>query len=149
MGTETAIVSACLLGRHCRYDGTANPDAALEALARAGGAVAVCPEMDGGLPSPRPRAEIVGGDGADVLDGRARVVTESGADVTEVYLLGARRALEAARAAGAKRAILKRKSPSCGVDGISDGTFSGAKRAGAGVTAALLAREGIRVEGAG
>lgn len=105
----------------------------------------VCPEEDGGLATPRPAAEIRGGDGSDVLDGRARVVTEGGVDVTEAYLEGARIALERAREAGARTAILKSRSPSCGRGCIYDGSFSRTLKEGEGVTAALLEREGIQV----
>ena len=105
----------------------------------------VCPEVDGGLGTPRPPAEIVGGDGADVLAGRARVLTAGGADVTAAYVEGARRALRAAQEAGATRAILKTRSPSCGKGDIYDGSFSRSLRAGDGVTAALLAEHGIEV----
>ena len=100
------IVSACLAGCACRFDGGASPTGAVGRLVTEGRTVQVCPEEDGGLPTPRPPAEIVGGDGSDVLAGRARVVTNEGVDVTEEYLAGARRALEAAREAGAKVAIL-------------------------------------------
>ena len=94
---------------------------------------------------PRLPAEIQGGDGADVLDGRARVVTVSGEDVTVQYLVGARAALEAARRFGLCRAVLKARSPSCGVGQVYDGTFTHRLRPGDGVTAALLKREGITV----
>jgi uncharacterized protein YbbK (DUF523 family) len=107
--------------------------------------VLVCPEEEGGLGTPRPRAEIVDGDGRDVLEGRARVVTEAGMDVTEAYLAGARSALDAAQEAGAMTAILKARSPSCGKGVVYDGTFSGTQRAGIGVTAALLEANGIKV----
>lgn len=105
----------------------------------------VCPEEEGGLATPRPAAEIRGGDGSDVLDGRARVVTSAGVDVTEAYLQGARIALERAREAGADTAILKARSPSCGRGCVYDGTFSRTPTQGDGVTAALLQREGIKV----
>jgi uncharacterized protein YbbK (DUF523 family) len=107
--------------------------------------VLVCPEVDGGLGTPRPPAEIVGGDGADVLAGRARVVTSGGADVTGAYVAGARRALAVAQESGARAAILKSRSPSCGKGGIYDGSFSRSLRAGDGVTAALLRANGIEV----
>jgi len=107
--------------------------------------VLVCPEEEGGLGTPRPAAEIVGGDGADVLQGTARVLTKGGVDVTEEYLIGARYALEAARAVGAESAILKARSPSCGNGCIYDGSFSRTPKDGDGVTAALLKKEGIEV----
>ena len=110
-----------------------------------GRAVLVCPEVDGGLGTPRPPAEIVGGDGNDVLDARARVVTVDGDDVTDAYIEGARAALEAARASGAGAAILKARSPSCGSDGVYDGTFTRTLVDGEGVTAALLRREGLEM----
>ena len=139
------LVSACLAGRACRYDGRANPDDAVARLVGEGRAVLVCPEEDGGLGTPRPAAEIVGGDGDDVLEGRARVMTRDGADVTQAYLDGARIALEAARARGATTAILKARSPSCGKGCIYDGSHSRTLKAGDGVTAALLRRAGVRV----
>ena len=105
----------------------------------------VCPEQDGGLATPRPPAEIVGGAGADVLAGRARVVTADGGDVTEEYVNGAHAALEKAQAAGAVTAVLKSRSPSCGKGCVYDGTFSGVTTTGDGVTTALLEAHGINV----
>lgn len=105
----------------------------------------VCPEEDGGLGTPRPAAEIQGGDGSDVLDGRARVVTKAGVDVTQEYVAGARFALERALAVGAETAILKARSPSCGSGCIYDGTFTRTTTTGDGVTVALLQREGFTV----
>lgn len=142
---ELVLVSACLAGCACRYDGGANPNAEVATLVAEGRAIQVCPEEAGGLPTPRPPAEIVGGDGHDVLAGSAKVVTKAGQDVTQMYIDGAHRALEAAQAAGATRAILKSRSPSCGKGSIYDGTFSGSVLHGDGVTAALLSRHGIRV----
>jgi len=139
------LVSACLLGICTAHDGGSRPHPALQALAAQGRVVSVCPEVAGGLPVPRPPAEIQGGDGADVLDGRARVVTAKGQDVTTQYLAGARAALVTARRFGLRRAVLKSHSPSCGVEQIYDGTFWHRLRPGDGVTAALLKREGIAV----
>ena len=139
------LVSACLAGRACRFDGRANPDDEVERLVSEGRAVLVCPEEDGGLGTPRPAAEIVGGDGTDVLEGRARVLTRAGLVVSEEYLDGARVAQRRAREAGVEVAILKSRSPSCGRGCIYDGTFARNVRQGDGVTAALLQREGIEV----
>ncbi|MDQ4142161.1 MAG: DUF523 domain-containing protein [Actinomycetota bacterium] len=139
------LVSACLAGRACRYDGSDNREGRLSELIEQGRAVLVCPEEEGGLGTPRPPAEIVGGDGHDVVEGRARVVTRQGRDVTEEYLAGARLALDRARAAGARAAVLKSRSPSCGKGCIYDGSFSRTKRAGDGVTTALLEANGIKV----
>lgn len=137
-------VSECLNGKPCRYDGMAKPDSGAQALVRAG-AVCICPEVLGGLDTPRPPAEIQGGDGFDVLDGRARVVNRAGEDVTAQYLKGAEAALEICRRHGVTEAVLKGKSPSCGASLIYDGSFTGTLRPGAGVTAALLLRNGITV----
>lgn len=145
MSERPVILSACVAGVACTHEAEAKTRDWAVRLISEGRAVTVCPEVAGGLPIPRPAAEIIGGDGSDVLDGRARVIDEHGTDVTEQYLAGARSALAAARRSGATRAILKARSPSCGRGEIFDGTFGGGTRAGDGVTAALLAREGIEV----
>lgn len=139
------IVSKCLTGCPCRYDGKSKPDPAIAALVERGEAVAVCPEVLGGLPTPRVSAEL-SGSGEDVLDGRARVMTRDGRDVTDEFVRGAYEALKAAKEAGADRAILKSKSPSCGCGTVYDGTFTGTAVSGDGVTAALFKRNGIAVE---
>jgi len=139
------LVSACLLGLCTAYDGGSHPRPAWQAMAARGRVAPICPEVAGGLPVPRPPAEIQGGDGADVLDGRARVVTVEGQDVTAQYLAGAQAALWVARRLGLDRAVLKARSPSCGVGQIYDGAFSQQLRPGDGVTAALLKREGVAV----
>ena len=139
------LLSACLAGRACRYDGSDNADDRVGALIAEGRAVLVCPEEEGGLGTPRPPAEIVGGDGHGVIAGRARVVTKQGRDVTEEYLRGARLALDRARAAGATTAVLKARSPSCGKGCVYDGTFSRTQQVGDGVTTALLEANGISV----
>lgn len=143
------LVSACLLGERVRYDGrdAAHPHPVLERWAREGRLVPLCPEVAGGLGVPRPPAEIAGEGGDQVLEGSARVLTCAGADVTGAFLRGARAALEAARAAGVRLAVLKDASPSCGTRSIHDGSFSGRTRPGRGVTAAMLDRQGIRVFG--
>lgn len=143
MMTLTAV-SACLAGERCRYDGNANPNDRAKELCAAG-ALLICPECLGGLPTPREPAEIVGGDGAAVLDGTARVITKSGADVTDAFICGAQKALALCKENGITEALLKARSPSCGCGTIYDGTFSGGRICGDGVTAALLKRNGIRV----
>ena len=140
------IVSRCLLGHKCRYDGGSKPNEEIIKLLKGNDLVGICPECLGGLEIPRPPAEISGGDGADVLNGRARVKDLRGRDVTEQFLHGACAALETAKAAGAKTALLKSKSPSCGAGEIYDGGFTGTLREGDGVTAALFKREGIEVK---
>jgi uncharacterized protein YbbK (DUF523 family) len=139
------LVSACLAGCECRYDGAANETSTVARLVAEGRAVPVCPEEEGGLSTPRPPAEIVGGDGHDVLAGRARVITRDGKDVTDAYIAGARKALEAAQEAGASQAILKSRSPSCGRGQLYDGSFSRTLADGDGVTTALLRTNGIEV----
>jgi uncharacterized protein YbbK (DUF523 family) len=144
---ERILVSACLLGQPVRYDGTGrrSDDALFERWREEGRLVPICPEVRGGLPVPRPAAEISGGSGGDVLDGRARVVTRDGTDVTSQFVAGARQALEQARTYGVRLAILKESSPSCGRLRVFDGSFAGRKVPGEGVTTALLERHGIAV----
>jgi uncharacterized protein YbbK (DUF523 family) len=137
------LISACLLGIPCAYDGQGRLIPELLALTSRGQVVPICPEVAGGLPIPRPTAEIAGGEGGDVLDGRARVVTIAGDDVTAAFLRGAERALAVAQQHGISVAILRQRSPSCGSACIYDGTHSGILRAGQGVTAALLRRHGV------
>jgi uncharacterized protein YbbK (DUF523 family) len=139
------LVSACLCGINCKFSGGNNLSGEVRPLLAEGKAIPVCPEQLGGLATPRPTAEISGGTGADVLEGRAKVLTSSGADVTDNFTRGAREVLSIAKAAGAKEAILKAKSPSCGCGRIYDGTFSGKLVEGNGVTAELLIRNGITV----
>jgi uncharacterized protein YbbK (DUF523 family) len=145
MDGHVYLVSACLLGCPTAYDGKARPQGELVALAARGQVVPICPEVAGGLPIPRPPAEIVGGDGNDVLDGRARVVTVTGEDVTAAFLRGAECALAVARRYGVTRAILRQRSPSCGSAHVYDGTHSGRLRDGPGVTAAFLRRHDVIV----
>lgn len=139
------IVSACLAGCKCRYDGAAKTDPRIVELVEKGLAIPVCPEQLGGLSTPRSPCEIQNGTGADVLAGRAKVLSKDGRDVTEQFLKGAQETLRICRMAGAARAVLKANSPSCGSGAIYDGTFSGSKREGDGVTAALLRESGIQV----
>lgn len=133
----TILVSACLLGTACRYDGRSKTDAAVTALLERHTLIPVCAEILGGLPTPRVPAERQG----------ARVVTRDGRDVTAQYRRGAEEVLHLARLCGAQAAILKERSPSCGSGEIYDGTFSGALTAGWGVAAELLRANGLRVLG--
>ncbi|MCG5219776.1 DUF523 domain-containing protein [Streptosporangium sp. KLBMP 9127] len=145
---ERILVSACLMGRKVRYDGRAkSSDHALLAAWRAEGRlVAFCPEVAGGLPVPRPPAEIEGGaGGAAVLTGAARVLTPEGDDVTGAFLAGAQAALAVAASFGVRIAILKEGSPSCGTLSVYDGTFRGRTLPGQGITTALLESHGVRV----
>ena len=145
---ERILVSACLLGAKVRYHGgdARLPHPTLQRWQEEGRLVMACPEVDGGLGTPRPPAEIAGCDaGRGVLARVAFVRTAAGADVTNQFLAGASMALDAARRNGVRVAILKDGSPSCGSSLVYDGTFSSARTAGVGVTAALLEQNGIRV----
>ena len=139
------LVSACLLGTCCNHEGRGSARPRVQALAESARLVPICPEAVGGLGTPREAAEIVGGDGGDVLDGTARVMTGSGVDVSTAYRRGAGAAVEVARATGATRAILKARSQSCGADAVYDGTFTRTQHRGPGVTAAALRAAGIDV----
>ena len=141
------LTSACLLGQPVRYDGKALPvrHPLWQQWQAEGRLLAFCPESAGGLPTPRAPAEIIGGDGAAVLDGLARVIDKSGLDVTEAFVAGAMAALQLAHSRPCQLAVLTDKSPSCGSRYIYDGGFSGRVQAGSGVTAALLRRHGIMV----
>lgn len=143
---EKILVSRCLLGHRVRYDGGASgPFDLLEQWIEEGRVVPLCPEVAGGLPTPRAAAEIPGGQGGEVLDGTAAVITTDGEDVSAQFLEGARRALELVQKHGIRVAVLKANSPSCGNLLTYDGTFRGVKVSGEGVTAALLKRHGVRV----
>lgn len=140
------LVSACLLGQPVRYDGRASghPDL-LQRWQAEGRVVPLCPEVAGGLPTPRPPAEIPGGQGAQVLAGQAQVIAVSGEDFSAAFVAGAQIALALVRRHAIKVAVLKAGSPSCGSRLTYDGTFSGVKVPGEGVTTALLRQEGVRV----
>lgn len=143
---EKILVSRCLLGHRVRYDGGASgPFDQLQQWLDEGRVVPLCPEVAGGLPTPRAAAEIPGGQGGHVLDGLAAVITTEGEDVSAQFLSGANQALELVRAHGIQIAVLKANSPSCGNLLTYDGTFSGVKVSGEGVTSALLKRHGVKV----
>ncbi|WP_439616570.1 DUF523 domain-containing protein [Shinella sp.] len=142
------LISACLAGLPVRYNGSAKPllHDAVDRWRSEGRLVTLCPELASGFQVPRPPAEIEAGrDGDDVLDGRARVLEVSGGDVSAAYIDGARIALDVARENGCLHALLIDGCPSCGSGFVYDGSFSGIKHAGQGVTAALLRRNGIAV----
>lgn len=141
------LVSACLLGEMVRYDGKTSPNCPpiLKEWEQRGLVIPVCPEVAGGLPIPRPPAEIQNGDGSDIVTGRSKLIDINGKDSTAEYLKGAREALQLAEEHGAKCALLKAHSPSCGSKQIYDGSFSGRLKEGQGVTAALMEQMGIPV----
>ncbi|KPJ60121.1 MAG: hypothetical protein AMJ46_08220 [Latescibacteria bacterium DG_63] len=136
------IVSACLAGLSCRYDGKSCPDEEVISLLEVHQAIPLCPEQLGGLSTPREPAEIQGGDGSDVLRGKAKVLDRKGQDVTSCFVKGAFETLRIARAARVKEAILKAESPSCGCGRI---ILRGRLVSGDGVTTYLLKENGISV----
>jgi uncharacterized protein YbbK (DUF523 family) len=137
--------SACLCGLECRYDAKANTVVEIEDLYKSGMVVDICPEQMGGLPTPRIPAEIQNGDGRDVWKGTAKVVSKTGADVTDQFKKGAMEALKRIQSLGVKKVILKERSPSCGSNLIYNGQFDGTKIPGFGVTSALFIENGIEV----
>ena len=147
IATSKILVSACLLGEQTRYDGghVRKENPILESWKREDRIISFCPEVEGGCPIPRPAAEIIDGEGDSVIDGESKVVNVNGQDVTQEYMLGARKALQVAQKNGITIALLKARSPSCGSRSIYNGTFSNTLKPGKGVTTALLVRNGIRV----
>ena len=143
------LISACLLGEPVRYDGRDNASKIspwqkqIEEWAENDWLVPVCPEILGGLPTPRPPAEIQTSDGYQVIARQASVLTNTARDVTHAFLAGAERTLEIAQQHRVNVALLAARSPSCGSQGIYDGSFSKTLRPGAGVTVALLEQHGI------
>ncbi len=136
------LISSCLLGIHCRYDGRESGCPSLIDFASSAHIIPICPEQMGGLPTPRPPARIVGGDGGDVIAGKAKVINSLGEEVTAAFRKGAEESLRVARLAGAAMAIFKDKSPSCGVITVQ---CEGLEGPGMGVTAALFQKSGIRM----
>ena len=139
------IVSACLCGINCRYDGDNNLNERVLKLLKEGKALPVCPEQLGGLATPREPCEILNENGLDVIDGKITIVGLNNNDITSKFLKGAYETLKIAQNIGATCAILKARSPSCGVSKIYDGTFSSTLRQGNGVTTQLLLSNGIKV----
>lgn len=139
------LVSSCLAGVACRYNGTASLDEKIQELVQQEQAKMVCPELLGGFSTPREPAEIIGGTGKDVLAGTAKVIEKGGKDVTDLYIKGAYQTLEWAKKLNVSCVVLKEFSPSCGTKTIYDGNFVNLKVQGEGVTSALLQQEGYTV----
>ena len=137
MHKQRILVSACLLGVNCRYKGDGQKLEGIEKLMELAELIPVCPEILGGLPTPRVPAERQG----------EKVVMRDGTDVTAQFHRGAKEALGLAKLFGVKYALLKERSPSCGAGEIYDGSFTGGKIAGDGVTAELLKKNGVAVYG--
>ena len=134
---EKLLISACLLGRNCKYNGGSNYTPLVEELKERYDLVPVCPECLGGLPIPHEPSERVGD----------KVLSKTGADVTAAFQRGAAEALAAAQREGVRRAVLKERSPSCGCGSIYDGTFTGAVVPGNGLAAELLLANGVEIFG--
>lgn len=132
---ENILVSACLLGEKCRFDGKSKPNEQVLKLKEKYNCIPVCPEVDGGLPTPRNSSEIVGD----------KVIMCDGTDVTNAFQKGACAALLAARENNCKLAVLKARSPSCGKGAVYDGSFTKTLKSGDGITASLLISNGITV----
>lgn len=135
MQKQKILVSACLLGENCKYNGKSNKNGQIIALAEKYELIPACAEVLGGLSTPRPPSEIVGN----------RVISINGEDVTANYQSGAKRVLEIALENGCEIAILKANSPSCGNKAVYDGTFTGTLREGHGICAGLLIKNGIKI----
>lgn len=134
------LVSACLCGVNCKYNGQNNLNEEMLELLKKGEVLLVCPEQMGGLETPRRPSEI------RIINGETKVFMDDGRDVTDNYKKGADEVLKLAKALKIKKAILRKKSPSCGCGEIYDGTFTGTLTKGNGITASLLIENGIEVE---
>ena len=139
------IVSACLLGLNTKYDGKTNDCALLQKYSSIGKFIPVCPEQLGGLPTPRVPVEIIDGTGQDMLLGRSEVRGEQGEEVSSEFIQGAKEVLKIVEMVKVTAAILKERSPSCGVNYIYDGSFTHRIKPGQGVTAALLKEHNIPI----
>ena len=139
------IVSACLLGLNTKYDGTTNAYALIRKYSSSGKFIPLCPEQLGGLPTPRVPVEIIGGTGQDVLSGRCLAQGEQGEVVTSEFIQGATEVIKIVEMVTVTAAILKERSPSCGVNYIYDGSFSHRIKSGQGVTAAILKEHNIPI----
>jgi len=143
---KKVLVSACLLGEKVRYDGgDCRQGGLLPQWQAEGRVIFLCPEVAGGLPTPRPPAEINDGDANAVLRGEKSVLRENGEDVSQAFVEGAEKALALCVSHKIRIAVLKEGSPSCGVNRVNDGRFCKHKISGTGVTTSLLQRHGIMV----
>lgn len=142
---EVVLVSSCLMGLNCRYDGKHNYHREISLSGDEYILIPICPEIEGGLDTPRTLCEIQEGSGLDVLLEKAKIINKNNQDVTQYFIDGAYKTLEMAELYGIKHAIFKARSPSCGCGMIYDGSFTGKLRSGDGITAALLKNHGINV----
>lgn len=139
------LISACLCGVNCKYNGLNNYNEICDKLLASGKAILVCPEQLGGLPTPRIPSEIIG-ESSNILNyNNGSVIDKNGNDVTPQFVKGAKETLQIAKKLNIKKAILKDSSPSCGVNYIYDGNFNGTKIKGMGLTAQLLKESSIDI----
>lgn len=139
------LVSSCLCGEKCKYNGGDNFNQNVVTYLEEEEVIQICPEVLGGLSTPRPPAEIVGGSARDVLEGSAKVMTKEGSDVTLAFIEGATEVLKLAKQLKVRKAILKAKSPSCGKGYVYNGQFNQTLMTGNGITTELLLSEGVEV----
>ena len=139
------LVSACLLGINCKYNGDNNKSEKIEEYLKDKKFILVCPEQLGGLTTPRYPSEIINIDEKNIIEGKTTVINNKNLDVTEQFKKGALETLKIANIYGCKKAILKEGSPSCGSSFVYDGTFTGKKVNGSGVTTSLLRQNNIVV----
>lgn len=141
------LVSACLLGCKVRYSGDDLKlnSSKFDEFIQANNIIPICPEVAGGLPTPRIPAEICGGTSIDVLSGNAKVIDQEGTDVTQAFIEGAHQALKLCLENDIKLAVLAQSSPSCGSKKVYNGNFERVKVLGTGVTCALLEQHGVKV----
>lgn len=139
------LVSACLIGINCKYNGENNKNDKVSNYLKGKQYIIACPEQLGGLSTPRNPSEIIAFDGYEVIKGKAKVMTNENIDVTDQFIKGAKESLKIATLYNCREAILKEGSPSCGSTYIYDGNFTGDKKVGVGVTTALLEKNNIKV----
>lgn len=141
------LISACLMGQKVRYNGKdlLQETEGFQALKQRHELISLCPEVAGGLSTPRPPAEVQNGSAAKVFEQQAKVIATTGVDVTAEFISGAEHALALCKAHDIHFAVLTESSPSCGRNKVYDGSFSGHKIEGMGLTAYLLEKNGIRV----
>lgn len=138
------LISACLCGINCRYDGLNSYSEFCEKLLKENKALPVCPEQLGGLTTPRKPCEMQGS-AMEIINGKKIILDINGIDTSEMFLRGAREVLKIAKILNVKTAILKEGSPSCGVNYVYDGTFAGVKIPGIGITSQMLCNESIKI----
>ncbi len=148
MKTGKILISACLIGQKVRYDGRCNRIRRdiIAKWQQSGLLVPICPEVTGGLPTPRNPAELQPGKTAsDILSGKGRILDNTGTDVTDQFVIGAKITLDLAIANNCRYGLMKEASPSCGCNYIHSGKFDGQTKIGKGITAALLQQNGIEI----